>query len=79
MKEGMYMTCIDPAATGRNIAKICKAHGMSMAQMADRIGVTPVAVSKWKTGRNMPTIDNFIAMAGIFGVKIDDIIIIRIV
>ena len=54
--------------TGRNIAAMCKAHGMTMTQMADRIGVTPVAVSKWKTGRNMPTIDNFIAMAGIFGV-----------
>ena len=52
---------------------------MTMTQMADRIGVTPVAVSKWKTGRNMPTIDNFIAMAGIFGVKIDDIIRIRII
>ena len=31
------------------------------------------------TGRNMPTIDNFIAMAGIFGVKVDDIIRIRMI
>ena len=66
------MPCIDMTGTGRNIAEMCKAHGMTMAQMADRIGVTPVAVFKWKTGRNMPTIDNFIAMAWIFGVKVDD-------
>ena len=65
--------------TGKNIADMCRAHGMTMTQMADRIGVTPVAVSKWKTGRTMPTIDNFIAMAGIFGVKVDDIIRIRMV
>ena len=31
------------------------------------------------TGRNMPTIDNFIVMAGIFGVKVDDIIKIKMV
>ena len=31
------------------------------------------------TGRNIPTIDNFIAMAGIFGVKVDDIIKIRMI
>ena len=74
----MTMPCIDMAGTGRNIADMCRAHGMTMAQMADMIGVTPVAVSKWKTGRNMPTIDNFIAMAGIFGVKVDDIIRIKI-
>ena len=49
------MPCIDMIGTGRNIAAMCKAHGMTMTQMADRIGVTPVAVSKWKTGRNMPT------------------------
>ena len=73
------MTCIDMAATGQNIAEMCKAHGMTMTQMADKIGVTPVAVSKWKTGRNMPTIDNFIALAAIFGVKIDDIIRIRMI
>ena len=75
----MIMPCIDMTGTGRNIAEMCKAHGMTMAQMADRIGVTPVAVFKWKTGRNMPTIDNFIAMAWIFGVKVDDIIRIRII
>ena len=74
----MTMPCIGMAGTGRNIADMCRAHGMTMAQMADMIGVTPVAVSKWKTGRSMPTIDNFIAMAGIFGVKVDDIIRIKI-
>ena len=75
----MTMPCIDMIGTGRNIEDMCKAHGMTTTQMADRIGVTPVAVFKWKTGRNMPTIDNFIAMAGIFGVKVDDIIKIRMI
>jgi len=72
------MPRIDMAGTGKNIADMCRTHGMTMTQMADRIGVTPVAVSKWKTGKTMPTIDNFIVMAGIFGVKVDDIIRIMI-
>ena len=76
---GVTPVAVSKWKTGRNIAAMCKAHGMTMTQIADRIGVTPVAVSKWKTGRNMPTIDNFIAMAGIFGVKVDDIIRIRII
>ena len=72
------MQCKNMDGTGRNIEDMYKANGMTMTQMADMIGVTPVAVSKWKTGRNMPTIDNFIAIAGIFGVKVDDIIRIKI-
>ena len=38
-----------------------------------------IPCSSFTTGRNMPTIDYFIAMAGIFGVKVDDIIRIRMV
>ena len=71
------MNCVDMAATGKNIADIFARNGITKTKAADMIGVTPVAVTKWCRGINMPTIDNFVAMAGMFGVKIDDIICVK--
>ena len=73
------MPCIDMIKTGQNIADICHTHGMTMRQMADKIGVTPVAVSKWTNAKAMPTLDNLIIMACIYRVKMDDIIVTKIV
>lgn len=70
----MKMNRIDMMETGRNIANIFKRNGISRTKAADMIGVSPVAVAKWCNGVNMPTIDNFVIIAGMFGVKIDDII-----
>lgn len=64
-------------ATGINIANIFRQNGVSKAKAADMIGVTPVAVTKWCNGVNMPTIDNFVIIAGMFGVKIDDIVCVK--
>ena len=70
----MKMNRIEMVETGRNIANIFKRNGISRTKAADMIGVPPVAVDKWCNGVNMPTIDNFVIIAGMFGVKIDDII-----
>ena len=37
---------------------------------------TPNAIYKWQNGAAMPTLDNFIVLATIFNVPIDDIIVI---
>lgn len=68
------MTGIDTVATGKNIADIFRQNGMTKTKAATAIGVTPTAVVKWCKGASMPTIDNFVVMAGMFGVRIDDII-----
>ena len=68
------MTRVDMVETGNNIANIFKRNGMTRTKATDMIGVSPVAVTKWCHGINMPTIDNFVIMADMFGIKIDDII-----
>ena len=73
----MKMNRIDMMETGRNIADIFRRNGVSRTKAADMIGVSPVAVTKWCNGVNMPTIDNFVIMAGMFGVKIDDIVCVK--
>ena len=65
------MPTIDMAATGRNIEAMRKAAGFSVRDLQDVFGFgTPQA------GASMPTIDNMVILASVFGVKIDDILVV---
>ena len=78
--EMMEVPFVNTVATGRNIEMLRTQAGLSVRDMQMVFGfATPQAIYKWFHGTAMPTIDNFIAMAGIFGVKVDDIIRIRMV
>ncbi len=72
------MATIDTIATGANIRAMVKAKGMKIADIQNVFGFnTPQAIFKWFRGDAMPTIDNIVIMADIFGVKIDDIIVTK--
>ena len=67
---------IDMTATGINIEKLRKAAGLTVKDVQDIFGfATPQAIYKWQRGTAMPTIDNLVALAAIFGVTIDDLIV----
>ena len=69
------MPTINMTATGDNIRNIMKDKHITVAMMQDKMGFnTPQAIYKWIHGICMPTIDNMVIMADIFGVKIDDIL-----
>ena len=71
------MPAIDMAATGRNIARLRQNAGFTVRDLQEAFGfATPQAIYKWQHGTAMPTIDNLVALAMIFGVSIDDIIIV---
>ena len=42
--------------TGATIKSIREAKGLTQAELAGRIGVTPKAVSKWETGKGLPDV-----------------------
>ena len=68
---------IDMAATGRNIAKLRQNAGLTVKDLQDFFGfATPQAIYKWQHGTTLPTIDNMVALAVIFGVSMDDIIVV---
>ena len=68
---------IDMAATGRNIAGMRKSAGLTVRDLQRFFGfTTPQAIYKWQRGTAMPTIDNLVALAMIFGVSMDDIIVV---
>ena len=68
---------IDMAATGRNISKMRQNAGLTVKDLQIFFGfATPQAIYKWQHGTAMPTIDNLVALAMIFGVTMDDIIVV---
>ena len=68
---------IDMVATGKNIAKLRKDAGLTVRDLQEMFGfTTPQAIYKWQHGAAMPSIDNLVALAVVFNVAIDDIIIV---
>ena len=73
----LTMPAIDMVATGRNIAKMRQNAGLTVKNLQIFFGfATPQAIYKWQHGTAMPTIDNLVALAMIFGVTMVEIIVV---
>ena len=71
------MPVIDVRATGMNIKNMIRRSGFRIADVQARCGFnTPQAIFKWMRGDAVPTIDNMIILADMFGVPIDQIIVV---
>ena len=67
---------IDVAATGNNIARMRKRMGMTVQDLQDVFGfATPQAIYKWQRGDALPTLDNLVILASVFGTTMDAIVI----
>lgn len=67
---------IDMVATGKNIIRLRKESGLSVRDLAEIFGfTTPQAVYKWQHGTAIPTIDNLVVLAAVFGVTMDEIVV----
>lgn len=56
---------------GRRIMELRKKQGITQEQLADTLGTTRQAVSKWESGKSTPDVDIVIAMGSLFRVSID--------
>ena len=67
---------INMTATGKNIVRLRKNAGMTVKELQNIFGfTTPQAIYKWQRGTAMPTIDNMVVLAAVFGVTIDEILV----
>lgn len=67
---------IDTAATGINILRMRQKAGLTVKDLQKVFGFsTPQAIYKWQRGTAMPTVDNLVVLAAVFGVAIDDILV----
>lgn len=67
---------IDMTATGMNIVQMRQNAGLTVKDLQDIFGFsTPQAIYKWQCGTAMPTVDNLVVLAAVFGVAIDQILV----
>ena len=56
---------------GARIALLRRARGLTQTQIADRLGVTPQAVSKWERGLACPDLVCLDELSDLLGISID--------
>lgn len=57
--------------TGEKIAKCRKEHELTQTQLAEELGVTRQAVSRWESDLAFPETENLLKMSKLFGVSTD--------
>lgn len=51
-----------------------KQAGMSQERLAEKLGVSRQAVTKWETGAGSPELDNIMAISSLFGISLDELL-----
>lgn len=68
---------IDMIKTGQNITRLRQQKGLSVKELQDIFGfATPQAIYKWQHGTAIPTVDNLVVLSAVFGVALDDLLVI---
>lgn len=56
------------------LKEIRRSEGLSQEQLAEKIGVSRQAVTKWETGKGLPDIENMVVIADIFKITLDELV-----
>ena len=59
---------------GKYLAGLRKLHKITQDELANKLGVSRQAVSKWETGSSLPDIEIFMKMSQLYGVTVNDIV-----
>lgn len=62
---------------GRLIASLRKEQGMTQLELAEQIGVTDKAVSKWERDLSCPSVETLPRLAELFDVSVDELIRVK--
>ena len=65
---------INTTAFGRRIAVCRKKRALSQSELAERLGVTAQAVSKWENGAALPTLDLLLELSHLYGITINEML-----
>ena len=60
--------------TANRLYELRKKHNLSQEELAEKLGVSRQAVSKWERSEASPDTDNIIALAKIYGLTLDELI-----
>ena len=59
---------------GKNLYELRKGASLSQEELAERLGVSRQAVSKWECGEALPDTENLIAISRIFEISLDSLV-----
>lgn len=62
---------------GDKLKQIRSEQGLSQEQLAEKIGVSRQAITKWETNKGLPDVENMIILAEIFKVTLDELVLQR--
>lgn len=62
-------------ATGRKMVQVAEEKGVSLADAAIQAGADPYTARMWSMGKALPTLDNFINLADVFGCRVEDLLV----
>ena len=65
---------MDQAKIGKFIAECRKKENLTQLQLAEKLGITDRAVSKWETGRAMPDSSIMLELCGVLGINVTDLL-----
>ena len=60
--------------TGQFIAACRKEQGLTQAQLAEKIGVSDRAVSKWENGKALPDASNMLDVCEVLGISVNELL-----
>ena len=65
---------MDQIKIGRFIAVKRKEQGYTQAQLAEKLGITDRAVSKWETGKSLPDVALMPELCGLLNINVNDLL-----
>lgn len=65
---------MDQVKIGKFIAERRKSRDLTQLQLAERLGITDRAVSKWETGRAMPDSSIMLELCDLLGINVNDLL-----
>ena len=65
---------MDQVRIGKFIAEKRKEQGLTQAQLAEALGITDRAVSKWETGRSLPDASIMLELCGLLKITVNDLL-----
>ena len=65
---------MDQEKIGRFIASCRKEAGLTQAGLAEKLGITDRAVSKWENGRSMPDVSIMLTLCSLLGINVNELL-----
>ena len=65
---------MDQIKIGKFIAECRRKANLTQAQLAEKLGITDRAISKWETGKSLPDSSIMLELCGMLGITVNDLL-----